>query len=46
MELEEEMPRGRRLASSPETPICLFGQMVEWSDGYFDDRSGSEKLTE
>jgi len=24
----------------------LVAQMVEWSYGYFDDRSGSEKLTE
>jgi hypothetical protein len=46
MESEEEMPRGGRLAGSAETPICLFGQFVEWSYGYLDDRSGSEKLTE
>jgi hypothetical protein len=45
MESEEETPRGGRLAGSAETTICLFGQMVEWSYGYFDDRSGSEKLT-
>jgi hypothetical protein len=45
-ESEEKMPRDGRLASSAETPICLFGQMVEWSYGYFDDRSVSEKLEE
>jgi hypothetical protein len=44
MESEEELPRGGRLAGSAETPMRLFGQMVEWSYGYFDDRSGSEKL--
>ena len=31
---------------TPSTPSRLFGQMVEWSYGYFDDRSGSEKLTQ
>jgi len=46
MESEEELPRGGRLAGSAKAPICLFGQMVEWSYGYFDDRSGSEKLTQ
>jgi hypothetical protein len=46
MESEEEMPQGGRLISSAETRICLFGQMVEWSYGHFDDRSGSEKLSE
>ena len=29
-----------------ESEFCLFGQMVEWSYGYFDDRSGSENLSE
>ena len=24
----------------------LFGQMFEWAHGYFDDRSGNEKLTQ
>jgi hypothetical protein len=27
-----------------EADFCLFGQVVEWSYGCFDDRSGSEKL--
>jgi len=43
---EEEMPRGGGLAGSAETRIRLSGQMFEWSYGYFDDRSGSEKLTQ
>ena len=30
---------------TPSTPSRLSGQMFEWSYGYFDDRSGSEKLT-
>ena len=45
-ESEEEMPRGGCLAGFAETRIRLFGQMFEWSYGYFDDRSGSEKLTQ
>jgi hypothetical protein len=32
--------------ASPEMEFCLFGQMVEWSFGYVDDRSGSKKLSE
>jgi hypothetical protein len=39
-----EWPRGPRLAGLAETEYCLFGQMVAWSYGYLDDRSGSEKL--
>jgi len=45
-ESEREQPRGARLAGSGRNAIRLFGQMVEWSYGYFDDRSGSEKLTQ
>jgi len=26
--------------------VTLSGQMLEWSHGYFDDRSGSKKLTQ
>jgi len=26
--------------------VHYAGQMLEWSYGYFDDRSGSEKLTQ
>jgi hypothetical protein len=40
---------GRETLALPalaEMPMRLFGQMFEWSYGYFDDRSGSEKLTE
>ena len=39
-------PRGARLAGFAERGFCLFGQTVEWPYGYFDDRSGSEKLTQ
>jgi len=34
------------LLALAEMLIRLFGQMVEWSYGYFDDRSGSERLTQ
>jgi len=52
------MRRGRRemdsvgndregsLTGFAESEFCLVGQMVEWSYGYFDDRSGSENLAE
>jgi hypothetical protein len=52
------MRRGRREGRSGQTDreafallvFCiefrLFGQTLEWSYGYFDDRSGSENLTE
>jgi len=46
MESDQEMPRGGRLDGSAETRIRLSGQMFEWAYGYFDDRSGSEKLTQ
>jgi len=46
MDSEGEMPRGGRPTGSAETRIRLFGQMFEWPYGYFDDRSGSEKLTQ
>jgi hypothetical protein len=46
VESEEEMPQGGRLDGSAESRIRLFGQMFEWAHGHFDDRSGSEKLTE
>ena len=43
------MRRGRReapaLLALAEMSIRLVGQMFEWSYGYSDDRSGSEKLT-
>jgi hypothetical protein len=35
-----------RLAGSGARSIRLVGQTLEWSYRYFDDRSGSEKLTE
>ena len=31
---------------TPSTPSRLSGQMFEWTYGYYDDRSGSEKLTQ
>jgi hypothetical protein len=43
----EENGRGAlALLALAEMLIRLFGQTVEWSYGYFDDRSGSEKLTQ
>ena len=35
-----------RLAGFAESRFCLFGQVLEWQYGDFDDRSGSENLTE
>ena len=46
VESEENSREALALLARAEMPIRLFGQMVEWSDGYFDDRSGSQKLTE
>ena len=43
---EENGREALALLALAEMPIRLFGQMVEWSYGYFDDRSGSEKLTQ
>jgi len=34
------------LLAVAEISMRLFGQMFEWSYGDFDDRSGSEKLTQ
>ena len=47
-EVESEENGREALASLAlaEMLIRLFGQMVEWSYGYFDDRSSSEKLTQ
>jgi hypothetical protein len=41
-----EMAARRSLIGFAEGRFCLFGQMVEWSYGYFDDRSGSDNLSE
>jgi len=46
VESEENGREALALPARAEMPIRLFGQMVEWSDGYFDDRSGSEKLAQ
>jgi len=44
-ESEENGREALALPALAEMPIRLFGQMVEWPYGSFDDRSGSEKLT-
>ena len=46
MEPEENGREAFALPDLAEMQIRLFGQMVEWSYGDFDDRSGSEKLTQ
>ena len=46
MESEENGREALALPALAEMTIRLFGQMVEWSYGYLDDRSGSEKLTQ
>jgi hypothetical protein len=46
MEVGEETPQRGRLDGSAETRIRLFGQMFEWAYGYFEDRSGNEKVTQ
>jgi hypothetical protein len=46
MASQNEQPQGARLTGSAEMQIRLFGQSVEWSDGYFDDRSRSENLAQ
>ena len=43
---EENSRKALALLALAEMLICLFGQMVEWSRSYFDDRSGSVKLTD
>jgi hypothetical protein len=46
MHSEEECREVVALLAPLKTPTCLFGQLVEWSYGHFDDRSGSGKLTQ
>jgi len=46
VESEEHGREALALLALAEMLIRLFGQMVEWSYGYYDDRSGSEKLTQ
>ena len=46
VESEENGREAMALLALAEMLVRLFGQVVEWSCGYFDDRSGSEKLTQ
>jgi hypothetical protein len=46
MEVREEEPRGGGREWIWRNAIRLSGQVLEWAYGYFDDRSGSEKLTQ
>jgi hypothetical protein len=45
MEIGKNSREAPAPAGSAARSIRLCGQMFEWSYGYFDDRSGSEKLT-